>query len=57
MKIDLLNEEIKKASRDGKLSCLKAFELAERLRLPVWKVGKAAEGIKIKIVSCQLGCF
>lgn len=56
MKIDL-NEEIMKASRDGKLSCSKAFELAEKLRLPVWKVGKAAEGIEIKIVSCQLGCF
>ncbi|MEK7872091.1 MAG: hypothetical protein AAB244_06900 [Nitrospirota bacterium] len=56
MEIDL-NEEIKKASRDGKLSCLKAFELAERLRLPVNNIGKAAEGLNVKIVSCQLGCF
>lgn len=52
-----LEEEIKKASSNGKLSCLKAFELAERLKLPVRKIGRAAEGLKIKIVSCQLGCF
>lgn len=56
MKIDL-NEEIKKASRDGNLSCSKAFELAEKLRLPVNNIGKAAEGLDVKIVSCQLGCF
>lgn len=53
----VLEEEIKKASKDGKISCLKAFELAEKLGITVRKIGSAAEGLKIKIVSCQLGCF
>lgn len=53
----LIEEEIKKAASNGRLSCLKAFELADKLGLSVRKIGAVAEGLKIKIVSCQLGCF
>jgi alanyl-tRNA synthetase len=54
-------EEIKKLvlqnQKDGKISCKKAFEIAESLGVPVRNVGDVIDELGIKIVACQLGCF
>ncbi len=59
MKVE--KEEIKKLvmehQKEGKISCKKAFEIAESLGVPVRDVGNAIEELGIKIVGCQLGCF
>ncbi len=57
----MITEKIKKEaenrSQEGKLSCREAFKIAEELERPVKEVGEACNELKIKIVSCQLGCF
>ncbi len=52
-----LQEIVKKELSDGKLSCAKAFQLAEEHKVSLAEVGKAADEAKIKIAHCQLGCF
>jgi hypothetical protein len=39
------------------LSCEKARELAEELKVPVSEIGRICNVLKIKISACQLGCF
>lgn len=54
-------EEIRKLVLDnakkGKISCKRAFEIAELLGVPVRDVGRVIDELGIKIVICQLGCF
>lgn len=50
-------EALKKAARDGRISCTAARKLAEELKVPVRVVGEAADALKIKIKACELGCF
>lgn len=52
-----IKEALKIAAPDGKLSCKEAWALAEELGADKAEVGKAANELKIKIHSCQLGCF
>ncbi|MDT3699277.1 MAG: hypothetical protein RO469_07590 [Thermincola sp.] len=52
-----LLEAVKNAATDGKLSCVAAHSLAEKLGVELIMVGKAADELKIKIKDCQLGCF
>jgi len=47
--------EKKKGSR--KLSCVQAFELAERFGLSKFQIGRICNENNIKISNCQLGCF
>lgn len=42
---------------EGKLSCEKAWKIAEQLNLPRMTVSEACEALKIKIKPCQLGAF
>jgi len=42
---------------DGKLSCEKAWEIADRLNISKMTVSAACEHLKIKIKPCQLGAF
>ncbi|MCX5780762.1 MAG: hypothetical protein NTV45_08105 [Firmicutes bacterium] len=42
---------------DGKISCTQARELAEKLGVQSSAIGKACNEAKIKIYSCELGCF
>ena len=55
------NKEIKRLlkerSVDGKISCTLARKIAEDLNVPYGDVGSTANGLKIKIKSCELGCF
>ncbi|MBC7342448.1 MAG: hypothetical protein H5U02_08375 [Clostridia bacterium] len=50
-------EAVQKAAVDGKLSCLRAHELSKERGIPLRQIGDACNELKIKIVSCQLGCF
>ena len=50
-------EEVRKASKDGRITCPAAFEVAERLGVSRRLVGDVANEERIKIAGCQLGCF
>ncbi len=52
-----LIEEIRKASRDNRLSCERAHELARDLQVPLREIGRLCNELKIKISACELGCF
>ena len=54
--LDLL-EVVKMEAPEGKLSCCRALQLAEKLEVSPSDVGRAANELKIKIVRCELGCF
>lgn len=41
----------------GKLPCKIALKIAENLKVLPKMVGDSANRLKIKIISCQLGCF
>lgn len=41
----------------GKLSCGKAWALAEEFQVPRKAIGEIANELGIKIKECQLGCF
>ena len=56
IKQELLNA-VNKAAKDGYLSCTEARKLAKELNVATAVVGKAANELKIKIKSCELGCF
>ena len=44
---------------DGKkkLSCAKAFEIAEQFAISKRDIGQLCNENEIKIAACQLGCF
>lgn len=50
-------EAVKKAAKDGRISCTAARKLAEELKVPPRVVGEACDALKIKIKACELGCF
>ena len=52
-----LEEEIKASLVEGKLPCAVAFKIAKKIKVAPKEVGDAANRLKIKISSCQLGCF
>ncbi|HHU32680.1 MAG TPA: hypothetical protein GXZ50_08480 [Clostridia bacterium] len=52
-----LEEKLKEAAKNGRISCSLARRIAAELDVPVRQVGEAANNLKIKITSCELGCF
>jgi DNA-binding transcriptional regulator YhcF (GntR family) len=50
-------DAVRQASKDGRLTCSEARKLAKDLKVSPGTVGKAANELKIKIKSCELGCF
>ena len=54
---DSIIDVVKKAAAGNRLSCEKARELAEELKVPVSEIGRICNVLKIKITECQLGCF
>jgi len=52
-----LEEGMKESLVDGKLPCAVAFGLAKKFKVTPKQVGDTANKLKLKIVSCQLGCF
>lgn len=56
-KRDEIIANLKKAAPEGKLPCAKAWQLAEEFGVSKKEIGDLANELKIKINSCQLGCF
>jgi hypothetical protein len=52
-----LEEEMRASLVSGKLPCAAAFRIAKKFKVAPKEVGDAANRLKIKIASCQLGCF
>ena len=52
-----LEEELKASLGEGMLPCAVAFQIAKKLKVAPKEVGAVANELKIKISSCQLGCF
>lgn len=56
-----LNEGVVAAAKgkvkNGTSACLVAFEIAERLGVPVEEVGFTLDMLEVSIVKCQLGLF
>ena len=52
-----IETEIVKAAKDGKINCAQALAIARELKVPPKDVGKAIDGLGIRISNCQLGCF
>ena len=52
-----LEAELRSMAADNRITCPELFAIAEKLGLPRKRVGAAATQLKIKIHSCQLGCF
>lgn len=50
-------EAIRAASTGNRLTCEKAHELAKELKVSLREIGALCNETKIKISSCQLGCF
>jgi len=56
-KNSLLDKEILNSVTDNELSCVTAFEIAERLHIQAKDIGETADRLKIRLVNCQLGLF
>jgi len=50
-------QAVLKFAKDGRLSCTVARKLAGDLGVTPGEVGEACNQLKIKIHSCELGCF
>jgi hypothetical protein len=50
-------EAIREAAPEGRIECERAQALARELGVEISVVGRALDLEKIKIISCQLGCF
>lgn len=60
-KAERVPEEIEAAIRahtkDGRISCLHAWEVADRFQYPRLGLANILETMGIKVKPCQLGCF
>ncbi len=52
-----LKASINDSIESGKLSCIKAWEFAAKLKIQRFSVSCACETLKIKIKECRLGAF
>jgi hypothetical protein len=52
-----ITEEIEKKAIDNRLPCSVSRKIAQDLTVTYKEVGETADALKIKIVSCELGCF
>ncbi|MGQ9920140.1 MAG: hypothetical protein ACUVRZ_02300 [Desulfobacca sp.] len=52
-----LKARIQAAAPEGRIPCAAAFKLAEELGISRSRLGELLNELRIKIVSCQLGCF
>ncbi len=50
-------EAIRSETVDNRLSCEKAHELSATLKISLQEIGVLCNKLKIKVSSCQLGCF
>ncbi|MEJ5359622.1 MAG: hypothetical protein WHT06_13220 [Desulfobacterales bacterium] len=52
-----LEEALRREAPEGRLSCERAFALAERFAAAPLAVGRAADRLGVRLVRCQLGLF
>lgn len=52
-----IRQAVKEAARDGRISCTVARKLARDLQVTPGEIGAACNDLKIKIHTCELGCF
>lgn len=52
-----LKAAIEAAAEDGRLSCLKAWDIAAAFQVSKISISNACEGLGMKIKPCQLGAF
>lgn len=52
-----LKAALEDAAKEGRISCLKAWDIAAGLQMPKIAVSNACEGLGIRIKPCQLGAF
>ena len=52
-----IEQAVGEKSKNGKLVCKVAWEIASELDVPVREVGDYCNNNDIKIVACELGCF
>jgi hypothetical protein len=48
---------VREQARDGTLRCAAAFRIAEDLGVSPLAVGRAADGLNVRLMRCQLGLF
>jgi hypothetical protein len=52
-----VREEIQRKTKNNRLPCSVAREIARDLSVSLKDVGKAADELNVKITDCELGCF
>jgi hypothetical protein len=52
-----LRNKIIKFAVDGRMKCAHALAIAKDFKIAPKRVGDMLNEMKIKIISCQLGCF
>ncbi len=57
MKQEEIIARLKEAAKDGKIPCAMAFKIAKECSVSTKEIGNLLNQVKIKITSCQLGCF
>jgi hypothetical protein len=57
MRKEQMQEAIRKAVVNNRLSCETAHALSQELNVPLREIGTLCNELKIKISACQLGCF
>lgn len=55
--MEQLEKAVLERSKENRITCKEAFEIAETLSVSPAQVGKECDRLKIKISGCQLGCF
>ncbi len=57
MDVNEIKAVIMKKQSDNRISCEAACEIAEQTGASKIEIGRLLDEMKIKIHSCQLGCF
>jgi len=57
MEESTIRQIILEKQRDNRISCKAAIEIADTTGTSRRKIGEILDEMKIKIHSCQLGCF
>jgi hypothetical protein len=52
-----LIEKINTHTKNNRISCKQALRIAEEEQVPPKVIGEMLNELKIKVVTCQLGCF
>ena len=52
-----LEEALKKLAPGGKINCAQAQQFARDNSIPMNKMKNFLDAVKLKVQSCQLGCF